>query len=234
MDVLFSRLHRLLWLRGLRAFVSGSWHRISSKAARITDPGYIMSSYCFQWSDLWVGNRVSENSTIWRKPANNEPSELTSGIPCQRESFEDQAESSRWKGSRFSRSQVLWIFGDWDFGWSSDQKTQCMFVLVILLYSCWRTCQVLGRILIDFYGYAKHHKGLERIEKSPGNQKANGPEGESTYLKPLDDKAQQANKASMLTKYLDLAFVSQVLSGFALREKPWRKTNYPFIQEVNS
>ena len=90
--------------------------------------------------------------------------------------------------------------------------------------------QVSGRILIDFYGYAKHHKGLERIEKPSKNQRSNqykdrASDGGSTYLKPLDDKEQQANKAEMLVRRTDLMFISPMLSGFALREKLWRKTS---------
>lgn len=86
-----------------------------------------------------------------------------------------------------------------------------------------------GRILVDFYGYAKHHKGLERIEKPTQNENSDTTEGNtssegSTYLRPLDIKEQEANKAAMMARNRDLMFVSPMLSGFALREKLWRKT----------
>jgi hypothetical protein len=89
---------------------------------------------------------------------------------------------------------------------------------------------VSGRILVDFYGYAKHHKGLERIQKStpnlnPYKSEENTLSEDSMYLRPLDSKEQQTNKAAMLARNRDLVFVSPMLCGFALREKLWRKTD---------
>ena len=49
------------------------------------------------------------------------------------------------------------------------------------------------------------------------------PQEDSTYLKQIDRKEQQANKAMMLARDQDLIFVSPILPGFALREKLWRK-----------
>ena len=78
--------------------------------------------------------------------------------------------------------------------------------------------QISGRILVDFYGYAKHHKGLERQQPAE-----NGATKESAYVRPLNSKEQQANKAAMLARNQDLMFLSPMLAGFALKDKLWRK-----------
>ena len=90
-----------------------------------------------------------------------------------------------------------------------------------------------GRILVDFHGYAKHHQGLQRLEKTTGNQalETQGPEDTSTkttetYRKRLNAKEQAANKEKMLARAEDLMFVSPMLLGFALKDKLWRKTSH--------
>lgn len=46
----------------------------------------------------------------------------------------------------------------------------------------------------------------------------------AAYVRPLDIKEQQENKAAMLARNQDLMFVSPMLSGFSLNDKIWRKT----------
>ncbi|KAL8794731.1 MAG: hypothetical protein Q9195_002685 [Heterodermia aff. obscurata] len=83
-----------------------------------------------------------------------------------------------------------------------------------------RKYNVAGRILVDFHGYAKHHLGLQRSEKSPNNE--DSPAEEGAYLKPLSDKEQQANKAAMLKRSKDLMYICPMISGFAMKDKVWR------------
>ena len=75
--------------------------------------------------------------------------------------------------------------------------------------------------MVDFYGYAKHHKGLERQQTEDNSAKK-----AYAYPKPLDSKEQQANKATMLARNQELMFLSPLLSGFALKNKLWRRRPY--------
>lgn len=104
-----------------------------------------------------------------------------------------------------------------------------------------------GRILIDIYGYNKHHGGLQRTENkakqavqnvydptlslhSPANVPVppvtpnNEAEAEnSAYIKRLSDEEQQNNKDEMLARPHDLVFLSPILTGFSLKDKLWRQ-----------
>jgi hypothetical protein len=77
--------------------------------------------------------------------------------------------------------------------------------------------QISGRILVDYFGYAKHHEGLHRVEaKDNGDGSEN-----STYIKRLNDEKQAQNKADMLSRKDDLIFISPILRGFSLKAKLW-------------
>lgn len=80
---------------------------------------------------------------------------------------------------------------------------------------------------MDFHGYAKHHLGLQRIEK-PSKDGESGTSDDGAYLKPLTVEEQQANKTAMLKRSKDLIFMSPMLSGFAMKDKVWR-TSLPSI-----
>lgn len=76
--------------------------------------------------------------------------------------------------------------------------------------------QVSGRILVDFHGYQKYRKGLQRQSEESDN-------GKSSYIEPLSKEAQKKNKVKMLERQQDLICMSPMLSGFALKDKVWRK-----------
>jgi hypothetical protein len=102
--------------------------------------------------------------------------------------------------------------------------------------------QVSGRILIDTYGYNKHHGALPRTENKERKQRTENPfelanavtagnignagKGESSdensaYITRLSDEEQQENKDEMLAREQDLVFLSPILTGFSLKEKLW-------------
>lgn len=89
---------------------------------------------------------------------------------------------------------------------------------------------VSGRILIDAYGYNKHHLALQRREgkevteedTSDSEDEDEKPSAEkSTYIKRLSDERQQKNKDEMLAREQDLILLSPILTGFALKNKLW-------------
>jgi hypothetical protein len=93
--------------------------------------------------------------------------------------------------------------------------------------------QVTGRILIDFFGYKKHHEGLQRQGNSAHRGRGRRSEEtnripdpneaeQSSYAQTLDKEKQEENKEEMLARVEDLVFVSPVLLGFALKNKLWR------------
>ena len=81
--------------------------------------------------------------------------------------------------------------------------------------------KVTGRVLIDYYGYQKHHEGLER----QGNNEDEGDKASESalYSKCLPKEKQQANIKEMLSRDKDLIFVSPMLKGFSLKSKLWCK-----------
>lgn len=88
--------------------------------------------------------------------------------------------------------------------------------------------QVSGRILIDYYGYHKHHEGVERkgkMEGSEENRQQHGSEKKSSegalYAKCLPKEKQEENIKEMLSRENDLIFVSPMLKGFSLKAKVW-------------
>ena len=81
--------------------------------------------------------------------------------------------------------------------------------------------KITGRVLIDFHGYAKHHLGLQRLQK-PSKNGESSDSSEGAYIKPLNAEEQRVNKASMLKRSKDLIFLSPMLSGFAMKDKLWR------------
>jgi hypothetical protein len=106
--------------------------------------------------------------------------------------------------------------------------------------------QVASRILIDFFGYQKHHEGLQRNENNSRRRRTQGPppppqppaqpvsdatsiSGQSTAAKSLSKETQNENKQEMLDRKDDLIFVSPLLRGFALKNKLWRTfmENFP-------
>jgi len=106
--------------------------------------------------------------------------------------------------------------------------------------------KVASRILIDFFGYQKHHEGLQRNEttsrrghgrghqppqpqQAPGNPNsadATSISGKSMHAQSLSKETQEDNKHEMLDRKDDLVFVSPLLRGFALKNKLWRKRNF--------
>jgi hypothetical protein len=91
---------------------------------------------------------------------------------------------------------------------------------------------VSGRILIDAYGYNKHHLALQRREGTDRKQNGNnsGAAGtdeqaseNSAYIERLSDESQQKNKDEMLARAHDLIFLSPMLTGFSLKAKLWRE-----------
>ena len=86
-----------------------------------------------------------------------------------------------------------------------------------------------GRILIDAYGYNKHHLALQRREGKEVTENTSDSEDEdekpstekSTYIKRLSDEKQKKNKDEMLAREQDLILLSPILTGFALKNKLW-------------
>jgi hypothetical protein len=95
--------------------------------------------------------------------------------------------------------------------------------------------KVASRILIDFFGYQKHHEGLQRNETSARKRRTQPQQpaqpgadtaslsGQSTKVKSLSKESQEENKQEMLGRKDDLVFVSPLLRGFALKNKLWRR-----------
>lgn len=90
-----------------------------------------------------------------------------------------------------------------------------------------------GRILIDYFGYKKHHEGLQRQgnaaqsrqhRRSRESNRIPDPnqQEQSNYVQTLDKEKQEDNKEEMLARTEDLVFVSPILLGFALKNKQWR------------
>jgi hypothetical protein len=95
--------------------------------------------------------------------------------------------------------------------------------------------------LIDYFGYHKHHDGVQRTEKSTAafaDPRARmyrdihtyvdesydefaPPKEASNYVKVLAKGAQEQNKNNMLSSPEELIFVSPMLEGFALKNKVW-------------
>lgn len=96
-------------------------------------------------------------------------------------------------------------------------------------------------MIIDFYGYQKFHKGLERTEEdnqnqndgsNPGAQHATQQQGGNTtssgtekgqevYVQRLSAEKQAANKTAVLSDAANLPFISPVLHGYSLKAKLW-------------
>jgi hypothetical protein len=89
--------------------------------------------------------------------------------------------------------------------------------------------QVTGRILIDYFGFAKHQDGLQRNEgasRQGRNKQGNSSstEKESTYVSSLPRESRDENKKVMLGERKDdLVFMSPLLKGFTLKNKLWRR-----------
>lgn len=92
---------------------------------------------------------------------------------------------------------------------------------MILLQCLLIKLQVTGRVLIDYYGYQKHHEGLER----QGTNEVDGEKSESKalYATSLPKVKQEANIKEMLSRGSDMIFVSPMLKGFSLKSKLWCK-----------
>ena len=92
-----------------------------------------------------------------------------------------------------------------------------------------------GRILIDAYGYNKHHLALQRREGKEVTENTSDSEDEdekplaekSTYIKRLSDEKQKKNKDEMLAREQDLILLSPILTGFALKNKLWCEYSSP-------
>jgi hypothetical protein len=80
---------------------------------------------------------------------------------------------------------------------------------------------VNGRILIDYYGYQKHHEGLDRRGSTDNNGEKSSEK--STYVKCLPKEKQQENINEMLSREQDLMFMTPILEGFSLKSKLWCK-----------
>lgn len=96
--------------------------------------------------------------------------------------------------------------------------------------------QVSGRILIDYYGYQKHYKGLTRSENNQPNNLDHDDEESSensNYVKRLSNEKQKDNKDKMLAREQDLVFVSPILVGFSLKAKLWREHLILFATRPN-
>lgn len=106
--------------------------------------------------------------------------------------------------------------------------------------------QVSGRILIDHFGYHKHHEGLVRTEQPPpptpskrrglaqpprapqpmdpfADDAADKESEKSAYVKRLSEEDQKANIDAMMKREGDLIFMSPILAGFSLKSKLWRE-----------
>lgn len=113
--------------------------------------------------------------------------------------------------------------------------------------------KVDGRILIDFFGYKKHHQGLNRtdlilfqnprpdqnlpsadveeqseeeelMEKSDDRLEEAGPaEQRRHYVQRVSTKRKASNVKAILAKEEELIFVSPYLEGFDLKSKLWSK-----------
>jgi hypothetical protein len=111
---------------------------------------------------------------------------------------------------------------------------------------------VSGRILIDYFGYHKHHEGLVRKEiggpppppPPPFSSRPRLPRAPSqhieynedgtvrekknegpAYVKRLSEEKQKQNVEEMLRRVDDLIFVSPMLEGFSLKGKLWCKSS---------
>ncbi|KAF4619100.1 hypothetical protein G7Y89_g14746 [Cudoniella acicularis] len=91
---------------------------------------------------------------------------------------------------------------------------------------------VNGRILIDYFGYKKHHEGLQRNgNTSSGSGRGrprqsiasagDKPVEQPTYVQSLSKEQQEENREEMLARDEDLIYISPVLLGFALKNKLW-------------
>ena len=97
-------------------------------------------------------------------------------------------------------------------------------------------------MLIDFYGYHKYHKGLDRTEEKakespnhleqpvlvPGSQvdpnsnKSQLPERKNeVYVQRLGAEKQKTNRDKVLAKPGDLVYLSPTLLGYSLKSKHW-------------
>jgi ATPase family associated with various cellular activities (AAA) len=114
--------------------------------------------------------------------------------------------------------------------------------------------QVSGRILIDHFGYCKHHEGLKRNEiKDPNSQdqdqcnkksrknnrgqdqndQSAEDDSEKNYIRRLSLEKQEANKKAMLANEQDLIFMSPILTGFSLKVKLWLSFYVDDIRPLN-
>ncbi|KAH6676253.1 ATPase [Halenospora varia] len=95
---------------------------------------------------------------------------------------------------------------------------------------------VNGRILIDYFGYKKHHEGLTRNGNTNNSRSGRGlgrrsiasaatggdkPAPPSHYVEALPKEQQEENKEEILSREDDLVYLSPVLLGFALKNKLW-------------
>lgn len=88
--------------------------------------------------------------------------------------------------------------------------------------------KVSGRVLVDYFGYQKHFKGLQRADNNTRRTRRGQPESanadEAKYVQTLSKEKQEQNKMFMLGERRDeLVYVSPLLEGFALKNKQWRK-----------
>lgn len=94
---------------------------------------------------------------------------------------------------------------------------------------------VNGRILIDEWGYHKYYLNRGQREKNdPGKEwtgdrpEDNGPNGR------LSDGEQAKNKNAMLQKPEELAFMFELVGGFSLKHKQWRRSCLSWMPATTS
>ncbi|KAH6880065.1 P-loop containing nucleoside triphosphate hydrolase protein [Thelonectria olida] len=114
---------------------------------------------------------------------------------------------------------------------------------------CIEKHNVEGRVLIDVVGYNKYHLALGKRENKDPETSRNqvrrgrrrprdeeeedegGSKGPKTQQKRLSEKMQRRNKEEMLEKPEELAFMSEMIGGYALKNKLWVQF---YVEDIES
>jgi sRNA-binding protein len=106
----------------------------------------------------------------------------------------------------------------------------CYNGLALQIGECATRHNVEGRVLIDVVGYNKFHltqgkreNSNPRIERQTREKYGESASAVKSNGRRLTEKEELKNKEDMLEKEEDLCFMSELIGGYALKNKEWRK-----------